>query len=158
MIGDWSSDGHGKSDTVLLESNKTVREIQEAYKKSCKLTGLSFNHNDDYTGLKLPWNHPEAKERRIAVEYGDNTISKLAEEILLKHGIDVWDGFDKSVFTDDDVVYIDGPDHFIELWIKFVQLSLPDLVLEKVTDDIPVINGWWNENLNVQFGYGLYGD
>jgi hypothetical protein len=50
-------------------------------------------------------------------------------------------------------------DLFTEIWIWFVKLSLPEnTILEKadVKDKIPVINGYWNKNLNVQFGYGLY--
>jgi hypothetical protein len=159
-IGDWSGDGHSYSDKILLKSNKSVEEIQQAYKDSCKLTGLSFNHNEDYTGLNLPYNHPEIDDRRIATEYQSDTISKLAEKILLKHGIDVWEGFDVENECDknEDNVIIDGPEHFVELWTKFVKLSLPDLELDIVEDkdNIPNINGYWSKNLNVQFGYGLY--
>ena len=52
VLGDWSGDGHGISEKVLIESNVSAQEIQEAYKASCKLTGVSFNHNNDYTGIK----------------------------------------------------------------------------------------------------------
>jgi hypothetical protein len=47
---------------------------------------------------------------------------------------------------------------FLYLWTEFVKLSLPDLIINKIAEDnsIPVINGYWNDNLNVQFGYGLY--
>lgn len=161
-IGDWSQDGHNIYDVFVYDANKTVSEIRQAYKDSCKLTGLSFNHNQDYTELNLPWNHPESKKRKIATEYEDSTISKLAEEILLTHGIDVWEGFDRAVFEPTDVVHIDGAEHFIELWLKFVRLSLPDLVLEEASykkselKTIDAINGWWNNELNVQFGYGLF--
>lgn len=39
VLGDWSDDGNGKTEEFILEVNKTVAEIQEAYKQSCKLTG-----------------------------------------------------------------------------------------------------------------------
>lgn len=153
IIGDWSGDGHERSDEVILSTNKTVEEIQQAYKDSCKLTGLSFNINQDYTELNLNYSHPEYTDRKIATDYQNNTISKLAEEILLKHGINVRDGY---ICKPDDLVRIDDVNHFTKIWIKFVQLSLPDLILTPIEDDVPVINGWWNKNLNVQFGYGLY--
>jgi hypothetical protein len=159
VIGDWSSDGHGHHEDVILESNKSVEEIQEAYKKSCKLTGLSFNHNQDFTGLNLNYDHPEYSDRKIAVEYEDCHISELATKILKEHGIDVWEGFDDNVYDkEEDDCPIDGVDHFVELWTKFVKLSLPDLELTvpKKGDKIPVINGYWDDNLNVQFGYGLF--
>ena len=156
-IGDWSDDGHGKSKEIIYESNKSIEEIQQAYKDSCKLTGLQFNTNQDYTELGLRWDHPEYDARHIATDYEDNVISKLAEATLLKHGIDVWDGFDMKHFNKEtDLVHIDGPQHFCDLLIKFIKLSLPDLELEEIPNSIMSINGWWNENLNVQFGYGLF--
>lgn len=152
-IGDPSGDGHKQHETFIFESNKTVQEIRKAYKDSCKLTGLSFNHNQDFTGLNLAWNHPEHDDRQIYVEYESTGISRLAEEILLKHGIDVWKGYDEDIDHEEECE-IDGADHFVELWTKFVQLSLPDLILTQITDNsIPCIN---EEDLNVQFGYGLY--
>jgi hypothetical protein len=158
LIGDWSGDGHGKSESIIFETNKTVEEIQQAYKDSCKLTGISFNHNEDYTGLNLKWNHPEYKDRKICTEYDSYEISRLAEKILKEHGIDVWEGFDEDAYDrEDELAPVDGVDHFTELWVKFVKLSLPDLEMTRISDDeIPVINGYWNKNLNVQFGYGLY--
>lgn len=35
-IGDWSDDGHGKKETFLIESNKTVGACREAYFKAQK--------------------------------------------------------------------------------------------------------------------------
>ena len=42
--------------------------------------------------------------------------------------------------------------------MKFIGLSMPqDWKYEHYIDDeIEPINGWWNKDLNVQFGYGLY--
>lgn len=160
-IGDWSGDGHEVSEDFIFESNKNVEEIRQAYKDSCKLTGLSFNHNEDYTGLKLGYD----TERQIATEYEECTISKLAVEILLKHGIDVWKDFaeyELDFVPDDDDFYIEGSENFVGIWIAFVKLSLPDLIMEEASfkrselSSIPVINGWWNDSLNCQFGYGLY--
>ena len=68
-IGDWSQDGHNQYEEFVYESNKSVHEIRQAYKDSCKLTGISFNHNEDYTGLNLKWDHPEYNSRKIATEY-----------------------------------------------------------------------------------------
>jgi hypothetical protein len=51
--------------------------------------------------------------------------------------------------------YISEKD-FVKLWIWFVKLANPAIELKIVKDDIPVINGYWDKELNVQFGYGLY--
>ena len=45
------------------------------------------------------------------------------------------------------------------LIMDFIGLSMPqDWSYKPVKDDFEAINGWWNGNLNVQFGYGLYVD
>lgn len=142
VMGDWSNDGHGKSDKILVEVNKTVKEVQDAYKASCKLTGISFNHNEDFTGIKRDYD--EAVDHHIFTEYEGCHVSQTCIDILAKYGIEI----------DEDEGYC--PEDFAELWFKFVKLSLPDLEFNFVKDDIPCINGYWNSNLNVQFGYGLY--
>jgi hypothetical protein len=155
IIGDCSGDGHDIKEIFVFESNKTNIEIYEAYEESCKLTGLILG-GYDHTGLNLDWKHPENLDRRVASMYLSNKISKLAENILLLHGIDVWDGFDKEYFEDNDLVEIDGVGHFFELWLNFVKLSLPDLILEEVSykkselKDIPKIGNY------PTFGYGIF--
>jgi len=82
-IGDWSQDGHNQYEEFVFESNKTVTEIRQAYKDSCKLTGLSFNHNQDYTGLNIGY----GSDRRIATEYEEYELSNLSKEIFDKFNI-----------------------------------------------------------------------
>ena len=65
VLGDWSDDGHGKTEKICLEFNKTVEEIQQAYKDSCKLTGINFHSADG-----------------LCVEYEDNSVSDKYMEIL----------------------------------------------------------------------------
>lgn len=156
VLGDWSDDGHGKYEKVLVESNKTVQEIQDAYKASCKLTGVSFNHNDDFTGRKRDWR--EAKKYHIATEYDSGfQITDEAKQALRDAGYDVDKHLSFGMDEEDDQVE-DNDAIFLHIWTEFVKLSLPDLIINKIPEDesIPVINGYWNNNLNVQFGYGLY--
>lgn len=147
-IGDWSEDGHGVYEQFVFESNKTVKEVQDAYKASCKLTGLQFNHNDNYTGIVDNYRNYR-NDRQICTEYEDSEISEFALDILKEHGI---------IIDDDNL----DEDSFLKLLIDFIKLSLPDLELEEASfkkselKDIPAVNGWWNKELNVQFGYGLY--
>lgn len=147
VLGDWSNDGHGKEDKILLETNHPVEVIQQAYKDSCKLTGVSFNHNDDFTGIKR--DYKEADKFHIATEYEQYDLSQECFEALNKFG------FSKD-FKIDNVDDFELAEEFPKLWIWFVKLSLPDLEANIIKDNIPVINGYWNKNLNVQFGYGLF--
>lgn len=161
VLGDWSDDGHGKYDKLLLESNVDVATIQNAYKASCKLTGVSFDHDEDYTERNRDWKYRE--EYQIATNYERSGIPNKALVELLKFGFkeNFLDKYDfpelpKVLESGDDLHY---DDLFTELWIWFVKLSLPEnTILNKVEkkDEIPVINGYWNKNLNVGFGYGLY--
>lgn len=157
VLGDWSDDGHGKHDKVLLESNVGVNAIQNAYKHSCKLTGVSFDHDngDDHRSWE------DSEKYQICTEYENAVISQESFDVLAKFGLTkkILKSFDVDGMmsdVDDHCLYQES---YINLWIWFVKLSLPkDTVLQVVPekDNIPVINGYWNENLNVQFGYGLY--
>jgi len=42
ILGDWSDDGHGKTETFIVESNKPVDEAREAYFEAVKKTGIDF--------------------------------------------------------------------------------------------------------------------
>lgn len=151
-IGDWSDDGHWKNERIILESSHTKEQIVQAYKDSCKLTGVQFNYNDDYTGLGWTWQEKNA--RCIATEYEDGWMSKENIQILKKHGIDVLEGFDPE-YVDEDSFYFDGVDNFVEILIKFIKLSLPTWEVKIVNDDIEWINGYGD--FNHQFGYWLFG-
>lgn len=141
-LGDWSHDGHNQSNKILMQSNHPVEDIQEAYKKSCKLTGMSFNGNAQYH--EVDRNYTEQKKFEVCTNYREPELTKECKAILESHGINTKE-------------YCDNMDHdtFIKLWTDFVKLSLPDLVLEETKDHIPHINGWYG-NLDDQFGYGLY--
>lgn len=160
VLGDWSDDGHGQSDVFGFEVNKTVEEIQEAYKQSCKLTGLSFNHNEDYTEQFYDW---EIKNNYYAAtQYLCPFIRQLFYDKCEELDCPLLSKFVQRRYRCDTVYAFDENDsfkHFMDLWWWFVKLSLPDLEHEhcdSVPMDSPVINGYWNKGLNVQFGYGLY--
>ena len=149
VLGDWSDDGHGKSEKLLIESNKTVEEIQNAYKDSCKLTGISFNGDkEDYTETNR--GYMEVDKYRIAVEYEDFKLTDEVVEVLTKYDCpkELMENYIEEAYSKT----------FTQLWFWFVSLSLPLVEYKKVleVDSIPCINGYWSKNLNEQFGYGLY--
>ncbi len=150
-IGDWSDDGHGKNEKVILESSHTKAEIIQAYKDSCKLTWIQFNHNTDYTWLGWDWR--ESDKRSIAVDYADSTISKENILILKSHWIDVLEWLNED-YLNDNTFYIDGIENFVEILISFIKLSLPELEIKVIEDDIEWINWIWD--FRHQFGYGLF--
>lgn len=150
-IGDWSDDGHGKNEKVILQSSHTKAEIIQAYKDSCKLTWIQFNHNTDYTWLGWDWK--TADLRNIATDYEDSKISKENIIILKSHWIDVFSGYEHEDI-DEDNFYIDGVENFVEILISFIKLSLLELEAKIIEDKIEWINWYWD--FNHQFGYGLF--
>jgi len=146
VLGDWSDDGHGKFEKILVEVNKTVEEVQNAYKASCKLTGIAFDHDEDYTETNRGWK--EAEKYRIAVEYEDSNLSGEVLEILTKFGCPL----KMLEYYNEDACQ----ENYVKLWFWFINLSLPYLEYEIVADDTPNINGYWSKNLNASFGYGLF--
>jgi hypothetical protein len=163
-VGDWSGDGHEKHDQVLIESNLPVKDVQQAYKDSCKLTGVQLNHNEDYTGVKRDWK--VARDFQILTEYESSKITSNQFKMLFEHGLRVemladWNGEDSVEYAEESLDGYDiySVDAYVKFWMWFTMLSNPKLKLTwKPPEDegIPNINGYWDKNLNVQFGYGVY--
>lgn len=40
--GDWSNDGHGQTETHIYRSNKTAKEITNAYSQGCDVIGIDM--------------------------------------------------------------------------------------------------------------------
>jgi len=85
-------------------------------------------------------------------------MSVVAYDILNKAGC--FDGIDIEE-NDDGRYYIDsiesGLEEHAKVIMNFIALSMPDdFTYQIVKKNYPCINGYWNDNLNVQFGYGLF--
>lgn len=158
VLGDWSDDGHGKSEKYPILVNMPTKDIQDAYKASCEKLGISFNDNEDFTNTKRNYN--EAEKYRICCEYDDSSISETVIEILKKHNCPLVDEIigDDQDEDEEQNYYIEGKDMFVKLLMWFIQQSLPELEWIKVKEKntIPVLNGYWDKNLNVQFAYGMF--
>lgn len=145
-LGDWSRDGHGYMEKFFIESNYNVHEVRQAYKNSCKKTGITFDGEDNYTGCNLdrePWRIP-------LTGYWENTIEDKAVTELRRFGL-----LDRSFSTGDLV----DCEFAADLIMKFISLSMPeDFHYEFVesVDPAEPINGWWNSELNDTFCYGLF--
>lgn len=156
-LGDMSNDGHGKTATILLQSNVDVSTIRKAYKDSCYLTDVQFNSNDRFTKTKYKWQEDEKYE--AVVQYEDSYLSSFIVDKLSKFGLteDLLSSFniEKDVKHHRYFMY---KYNFVPLWIWFVKLSLPeDTIIEVIEDDdIPSINNGPRNELNTQIGYGLF--
>lgn len=56
VLGDWSGDGHDKSDVETISSNLTTEQIESAYKKGSKKLGFDLIEEVacDYEDSSLP--------------------------------------------------------------------------------------------------------
>ena len=141
VLGDWSNDGHGKTDKILVETNYPVEKIKLAYKKAVKKTNIIFDHKTN------------EEQVEICTEYEDSKLNIEAQKLLTKFNIQFKDLND---IEDEDEFYL-GIEEYKELWFRFIKtISLPDLEYSFPVEDIPCINGYWDKTLNVTFGYGLY--
>lgn len=149
-LGDWSGDGHEEYREFLFDCNYDIHKIRQAYKDSCKKLGISFNHNTDYTELGLHFRD----ERQIWTEYEDGNISEFAFNILKTAGC--LDNID--YYEEDGECFIEECSECASLIMNFIALSMPSDFEYKPVEEVKyeAINGWWNDELNEQFGYGLF--
>lgn len=142
-IGDWSNDGHGRCDEVDFMSNYDVHALRVAYIESVKRTDVSFDHETDRTATQL------------CTEYEDDGVPVDVIRKFVEFGY---------VMTDDDKantyngVISFSSEEFGKLILWFIGLSMPDdweYAVKEQTKKV-YLNGYWNEELNVGFGYGLF--
>lgn len=136
-IGDASGDGHDHCERFIIESTHDLNALNDAYERSCKLTGLQFDTNGNYTGVDEDW--PEFDKRKLCNDYLDSEISKENRAILESHGIKTIDS------------YLYEPGTFLLLVMDFVKLSLPHFEFKVV--DKPTL-----PSFDRSFGYGIMGE
>ncbi len=138
VIGDWSTDGHGRSDDYLVKTSHKQAECQQAYRDAVKASGVALDHQS------------KAKIQ-LCCDFEDSYISAEAIQKLTELGV-VWD-FLESELNDDGGVSV-GPDEMARLFMEMIRTQIPDFQYRFVKEP-PALNGWWG-NLNVSIGYGCY--
>lgn len=141
-IGDWSNDGHGKYDKYLVEANKSIPDIRDAYKAAVKACGVTFDkgYGDDRT-----------HGTEILARYQDRSITAEVAEKLRGIGVTF-----NELDTDASGGFYFSPQTAAELFMQMAKTQLPGLEYKFIEDEIPSINGYWAEGFNYGFGYGCY--
>lgn len=78
-IGDWSDDGHGKTEEYVFGCNKPMKDVVSAFKKACK---------------KLP---RETYPTAIFEDYEDHSLTPKAYFEIFDAGYDMLHGFNEPV-------------------------------------------------------------
>jgi hypothetical protein len=128
VIGDWSDDGHGKTETILVETNMSPNVIKRAYEKTAKKTKLRLQGESYSKGL----------EDCVGLfrDYEDNKMAAEQADALVAAGVNlhVVLGIPKKekVFTDEeysrreDGLWFDS-EQVLRLYLEMAKVNLPDL-------------------------------
>ncbi len=144
-IGDWSGDGHEKSENFIFESNKDYKDVIQAYKKACELSGVAL--------------HGEASKKCTVLcsDYEENLFPHDAFDKLQKIGINLMDfaDCDHTQPYDEDGEYQAYSEGFVKLFLAMAKTQLPDFEYEIVKDDLITINVH-QDGFSEFMGYGLF--
>lgn len=129
IVGDWSHDGHEKTETVSIKINITPGELREAYERGRDQVGFDLTSD-------------------VANDYEDRKLSNVRMKALVAKGYD-----ERSVERDeynnesDDYAgdYVLSHDSFVDVWLFIAKLGNPDLTYETLN----------SASINVG-GYGLF--
>jgi hypothetical protein len=128
VMGDWSYDGHGKTETISVLSSKGLSAVIAAYKKGVQAVGLDLTDE-------------------VACDYEDSTLSAEHLATLVAAGYQI-EGLEEAEGepVPKDYQYL-STDQFVDMWLFIVRKGDPDLRIEVGAQD-PTINIG---------GYGLFG-
>lgn len=118
VVGDWSDDGHGKTDSYLVRTNYSAADIKRSYERALKI------HK-----LHVPCSDCE-----------DSAINPDIVKLLTQHNVETSDilEYDKKSKTYN---FVDcGPDYFCQLYLRISSIILTDLVYEFIDSDIATLN------------------
>jgi len=113
VLGDWSDDGHGKSDKILVNVSHNVEQVRKAYEKSCKTLGFDIGE--------------------VCSDYEENTVSEKVMDILKTLN---YPGY-QSLMDEDSCLDIDT---YVDLWFWVIGLCINDFKWSVAGDVIPCIN------------------
>jgi len=122
-IGDWSKDGHGQSESFMVNSPALIDDIVKAHWRSPEVLGFAIGD--------------------ICSMYEESTIDPDIMVQLRATGI--WDKFktrinDDQFFEqneDEDGFYIQEPELLLQLWIMILNYIDPTLKLEYYKSEAP---------------------
>lgn len=108
LMGDESKDGHGETESLVLDTNRTRKKLEKAYKKGARKLGYDF-------------------ELKAAHEYGNRRLAKPIFDALKKLGWPVPEDFEKTRELNVDI--------YADIWIFLAKLGDPKLEVYVQTPD-----------------------
>lgn len=130
-VGDWSHDGHSKTEVVTVRCNIDKKNLEKAYKNGTKKVGFNLTEN-------------------VCADYEDMSVTPEIIKKLKDAGINSEDFIEnESDEGDDDNCwsFAYNCEAFADLWMTIAKLGDPDIKYELCEDN--------DTNINVG-GYGLF--
>jgi len=115
VMGDWSQDGHNHTETVVIMSDHTAKQMEKAYKagvKKCKFDISSF-----------------------CEEYEDNTISNKMFLYFFNWGVEMEENYDED--ADHQPI---GYSDFANIYLKTCEIGDPTFKYVRVDSNASSVN------------------
>lgn len=109
-VGDYSNDGHGKTDTFALSSSHDKDDLLDAFNRGVEIIGFDI--------------------RDYAEDYEDSTIEVNAAKAFIELGVEI-DG-------DDEEFYLD-PHTIFDAIIATIKVGNPEIKIEKVEGGVDLV-------------------
>ncbi len=140
-VGDYSDDGHGKNEVIVIKSTKSVQDVVNAFLNSGRKLGV-VEGDDMYPNFL------------IAKNYEDTSLSTEFAEAFRNAGIEFEDLTFNDADEDEEPEYhINGTHEIVHLVMRIAQKEL-DFEYEIDNKSIPSFNGF--DGVGPQIGYGLF--
>ena len=116
VVGDWSSDGHGRTTTFMVETGGLVDGdvLKKFYQRGVEAVGLDIT-------------------KFVCADYEDSLLPQWAIRKLMAAGWDHWEFDPREHHLD--------PEQFMEIWLFIAGRGCPDLKVRVLGhDEVPSIN------------------
>lgn len=123
VTGDWSADGHSRTDTITIKSNLSSDNIKKAYDKGCGVIGFDLinTYCEDYEDSQLPEN---------------------VYQTLKKSGFKKWDGSYEEPTEDEEGKYFVSYCEWPLLYLHIAKLGNKKLKYKVVEGNTLHIGGY----------------
>jgi len=115
VVGDWSGDGHSRTETITFECSHRYTDVQKAFEKGSNILGFDIT-------------------KSLCADYEDGSISEACLETLEKNGI--YANYDGD--SDDATL---SPEPFAELYMDIAKLGNKDITYSLEYPDTINIGG-----------------
>lgn len=131
-IGDWSGDGHGKSEDFLISSNVPVDRVREAHFRIKEAAGIDIED--------------------ICSSYGEDEVDAETVEILKRMGF----LFENKSGMGERILSVE---EMAKLWLFLLQKADDELELALIENDAPSLHFYGTDQQGRHIdsvGYGLF--